>query len=111
MSDNSFHPLDALSDWEAAREASSTKPVVIFKHSSMCPTSARANGEMQDLAESDIPVYRVVVQEARNVSDAIEEALDIRHETPQVIVLSDGSPTFDASHYRVKAEAVREAAA
>lgn len=111
MSDNPFLPLDALDDWEAAREASASEPVVIFKHSSMCPTSARANDEMQDLAEGDTAVYRVVVQQARDVSDAIEEALGVRHETPQVIVLSNGSPTFDASHHRVKADAVREAAA
>jgi bacillithiol system protein YtxJ len=109
MSDTPFRPLDAVDDWAAARDASSSAPVVIFKHSSMCPTSARANEEMQTLAEGDIPVYRVVVQEAREVSDAIASELDIQHETPQVIVLSDGSPVFDTSHHRVKEDAVREA--
>jgi len=109
MSDTPFRSLDAVDDWTAARDASSSTPVVIFKHSSMCPTSARANGEMKSLAAGDIPVYRVVVQEARDVSDAIADELSIRHETPQVIVLSEGSPVFDTSHHRVKADAVREA--
>lgn len=109
MSDTSFRSLDTVQDWTAAREASSSHPVVIFKHSSMCPTSARANGEMQSLAEADVPVYRVVVQEARDVSDTIAEDLDIRHETPQVIVLSQGTTVFDTSHHRVRADAVRDA--
>lgn len=109
MSDTPFRSLDALDDWTAAREASSSQPVVIFKHSSICPTSARANDEMQSLSNADVPVYRVVVQEARDVSDAIADDLDIRHETPQVIVLSGGSPVFDTSHHRVREEAVREA--
>ncbi len=109
MSATPFRSLDAVDDWTAAREDSSSKLIVIFKHSSMCPTSARANDEMQSLAEADVPVYRVVVQEARDVSDTIADDLDIRHETPQVIVLSNGSPVFDTSHHRVRAEAVREA--
>jgi bacillithiol system protein YtxJ len=109
MSETSFRSLDTVQDWTAARKASSSHPVVIFKHSSMCPTSARANGEMQTVAEADVPVYRVVVQEARDVSDTIAEDLDIRHETPQVIVLSKGTTVFDTSHHRVRADAVRDA--
>jgi bacillithiol system protein YtxJ len=110
MSNDVFQPLTSSSDWEDALAASESAPVVVFKHSSACPTSARANGEMEGLAgEMDTPIYRVVVQDARSVSDAIADDLDVRHETPQVIVLSDGASTYDASHYRVKADDVRSA--
>ena len=109
-SDAPFHPLTSSADWNAARDASDEQPVVIFKHSSMCPTSARANQEMTALAEDEVvPVYRVVVQEHRAVSDTIADETGLRHETPQVIVLHDRSPVFDASHHRVKSDRVREA--
>lgn len=105
-----FHPLASSTDWQTALERSSSEPVLIFKHSSACPTSARANEEMETLTESgDLPIYRVVVQESREVSDRIADELGIRHESPQAILLVDGAPAFDASHHRVKADTVREA--
>ncbi|PEN15233.1 bacillithiol system redox-active protein YtxJ [Longibacter salinarum] len=110
MNTNSFRALTSAADWSEAVDASASHPVVIFKHSSMCPTSARANGEMETLAEeANVPVYRVVVQEAREISDEIANDLNLKHETPQVMVLSNGEAVFDTSHFRVKADAVRDA--
>jgi bacillithiol system protein YtxJ len=110
VSDSSFRPLSTDASWAEARSASKTQPVLVFKHSSACPVSAKAETQLQPLAEdSALPVYRLVVQESRALSDEIAEALDIRHETPQVIVLDDEAPVFDASHFDVTADAVREA--
>ncbi len=110
MSDTpSFRPLLTTDDWAEARDRSSEGPVLIFKHSNACPSSARANREMRSLVEDgDLPVYRVVVQKSRAVSDAIADETGIRHETPQVLLLEGGSAVFDASHYRVKAQRIRE---
>ncbi len=110
VSDSSFRPLSTDASWAEARSASKTQPVLVFKHSSACPVSAKAETQLQPLAEdSALPVYRLVVQESRALSDEIAEALDIRHETPQVIVLDNEAPVFDASHFDVTADAVREA--
>ena len=57
-----------------------------------------------------IPVFEVVVQSARPLSNHIETFFGIRHETPQVIVLYRGQPTFDTSHRGVTADAVHDAA-
>lgn len=109
-SDNtSFRPLETLDAWREAREQSTTRPVLIFKHSSICPTSARASEEMHRLAENrDLPVYRVVVQESRDVSDHIADETGVRHETPQALLLQDGEAVFDVSHHRVKADRLRD---
>jgi bacillithiol system protein YtxJ len=105
-----FRPLVTSSDWSDALEASDDGPVVVFKHSAACPTSARANREMMQFAdERDVPVYRVVVQESRPVSDTIEDETGVRHETPQVLVLRNRAPVFDASHYDVNADRVHNA--
>ncbi|WP_263786542.1 bacillithiol system redox-active protein YtxJ [Salinibacter grassmerensis] len=110
MSDSPFRSLSSDANWAEAQSASEDQPVLVFKHSSACPVSAKAEKQLQSLAEEgSLHVYKLVVQESRALSDEIEEALDIRHETPQAIVLDDGTPVFDASHFDVTADAVREA--
>jgi len=108
-SDRLFLPLTSDSDWTEALTQSNETPVLIFKHSSACPVSAQAQAEMTELAEDeDVPIFRVVVQENRAVSDRIESDLDVRHETPQAIVLHEKTPVFDTSHFNVTADTLRE---
>jgi len=103
-----YHTLASTSDWETALEASEDETVLIFKHSSACSVSARADQELTTLAdETDLPIYQVVVQQARAVSNEIEDALGVRHETPQAILLRDRTPVFDTSHFDVTAETIR----
>lgn len=112
-SDSPFYPLATEADWAEACADSKNAPVVLFKHSSACPVSARAESQMKQLADADDapPVYRLVVQESRALSNQIAETLGIRHETPQAIVLNDEAPVFDASHGDVTAETVQNAVA
>jgi bacillithiol system protein YtxJ len=108
MSDSPFQPLTSSSDWTSALEQSQDTPVLVFKHSSACPVSGKADGEMAELAEeAEVPVYKVVVQQNRSVSDDIEADLDVRHETPQAILLHEETPVFDTSHFNVTAESLR----
>lgn len=107
-----LHLLDAVDGLQAALTQSVTRPVVIFKHSLTCGTSAMAMEEMQDLVASDgfdTDVYVVQVQRARAVSGAIESAFGIRHESPQVLVIANGQVVWHASHFRVTAASVRAA--
>lgn len=104
-----FRPLTSETEWTEALEASSESPVLVFKHSSACPVSAQANEEMSALAaDAEVPVYKVVVQNHRAVSDAVEADLEVRHETPQAIVLRNRQPAFHTSHFDVTAETIRE---
>jgi bacillithiol system protein YtxJ len=106
-----FQPLTTLEALEDALERSQEEPILLFKHSSTCPISARADQRLQGLTEADDPpVYKLVVQDHRDVSDAIEERFGIRHESPQAILLANGAPVFHASHGNVTADAVRSAA-
>lgn len=105
---SAFRPLDSEDALDDALARSEDEPVVLFKHSNTCSLSARANREMQALTEDgDPPVYRLIVQESRALSNHIAERFDIRHESPQVIVFSGRTPAFDASHFSVSASAIR----
>jgi bacillithiol system protein YtxJ len=87
-----------------------SEPVLIFKHSSACSVSASAEDEMHRLAaKTDVPVYKLVVQRSRALSDEIAESLGVRHETPQALVLVDGEAVFDTSHFDVTVETLQDA--
>ncbi len=80
-------------------------PILIFKHSNTCPVSARAQYEIQQLEQKiDIPFYYVVVQENRDVSDAIAEQTGITHESPQTLILKHGKVQADWSHDDITAD-------
>jgi bacillithiol system protein YtxJ len=49
---------------------SQNEPVVLFKHSTTCPISARAHREMERFAGADVNI--VIVQRARELSREIE---------------------------------------
>jgi hypothetical protein len=67
------------------------------------------------MAEFAGEVSLVEVQRARELSAEIAKRLGIDHESPQVIVLSNGQVVWNASHFKITshavAEAVREAGA
>jgi bacillithiol system protein YtxJ len=82
------------------------KPVVIFKHSLTCPISASAFEQMSRY-KGDVAL--VEVQRARSLSNEIEQRLGVRHESPQIIVLRNGQVVWDASHFKITADAVADA--
>ena len=49
------------------------------------------------------------MQSHRRLSDSAAERFGIRHETPQAILLKDGRPVWNASHFRITADALTRA--
>ena len=107
-----FQTLDTEGVLQEAQERSLNEPVVLFKHSATCGTSSIARRQMLQLTEdTDPPVYELVVQTSRALSNHIAALYEITHQSPQVIVLHKGQPVFNTSHGRVKADTIREVAA
>lgn len=107
---NKFHRIRTEQEYQEAAERSTRQPVILYKHSNLCDLCFLAQAELEMLnEEGDPPIYQVVVQEARPLSNSIEATLGIRHESPQVILLYDRKPVFHASHRAVTAAAVRGA--
>ncbi len=91
---------------EELTDRSKERPVVIFKHSLTCPISAAAYQQMEQF-NGDVAL--VEVQKSRALSTEIESVLGVAHESPQVIVLSKGQVAWNASHFKITAEAVTDA--
>ena len=99
------HLKDAA-DLDAAIEESRLRPVLLFKHSRNCGVSCEALDELHTHLEQagDTATYKMVtVQTHRSLSDQTAVRLGIRHETPQAILLRDGRPVWNASHFRITA--------
>lgn len=111
MSSNGFVEIHDPESLNRFLERSTEAPVILFKHSNSCGVSALAYREMAKLSG---PVGMITVQKAREVSRDIERRFELEHETPQVLIVRDGSLVWNASHGQVRAhtvEAALEAAA
>lgn len=106
-----FRFLASLDELDRAVESSSDCPVLVFKHSPTCGVSAEAFDEIAALlAEPQpAPVYLVHVIESRQVSNAIAERFGVRHQSPQVLLMSHRQVRWTASHFHVTAEKIRRA--
>ncbi len=96
---NTTEELDGLFD------KSSEQPVFLFKHSLTCPISA---GVFEIVSGIHTDVHLVVVQHAPEVSKEVAAKTGVRHESPQAIIIKDGKPVYDASHYNVTAQAIEQ---
>ena len=101
-----FNPVSDDAALEELFARSHEEPVLLFKHSTACPISARAYKQMEGVKT---PVSIVVVQESRDVSRAVAERTGVRHETPQALVLRNGRAVWNASHFDISSDAVEQA--
>jgi bacillithiol system protein YtxJ len=85
--------------------------VVVFKHSTTCPISYVADRQMRAFQAShpEVPVFKVLVREQRDLSRQIAEWTGVIHQSPQVIVLRRGAVAGEASQGDVTEEYLEEA--
>ena len=111
-----MHPdlthLHQIAEFEHLLVESARQPVLLFKHSYSCGTSAEALDELLDHVSADKldASYAIVtVQSHRELSNAVSKRLGVRHETPQALLIRHGRVIWSASHFRVTAAAVQSA--
>ena len=79
-----------------------TGPLFIYKHSTRCSVSLFAMKRLMllDTTQNETWVYIDVVAQ-RPLSLALAEELTILHESPQLILLSEGNVLAHGSHHQV----------
>lgn len=91
-----------LSSKEKLQEAIATgEPVVVFKHSTRCSVSSMAKRNLAyDFAmlPNDTAIYYLDLIALRDISDYIAERWQVRHESPQLLVLQGDTCLYHASH-------------
>lgn len=100
-----WNEISGLEDIKNILQDSEDKPQLIYKHSHRCSVCFLAKEELENVAEklNEIAdLYMVNVVQQRDVSNAIASELDIRHESPQVLLLQDGEVSWAGSHWQIK---------
>jgi bacillithiol system protein YtxJ len=114
---------DFHQDWEILNQESQIaellqvsyeKPVVIFKHSIHCGTSAMIKHHLEtqwDFSKEELSCYYLDLINYRSVSNKVAEAFKVVHQSPQIIVLKAGEVVFNTSHLMITTTAIRKALA
>jgi bacillithiol system protein YtxJ len=79
----------------------------IFKHSTTCPTSARAAKEVAG-AKTALPVFQVNVREQRDLSSWVAETYGIEHESPQLLLIRGGKVEKVWNHYEINRDEMKD---
>ena len=104
--------LKTVEDLNSALHESRERPVLLFKHSLTCPISTRAFNELQSYLErgdTRVSCKLITVQTARDVSNEAASLLGLSHESPQAILIRNGSEVWSASHNQITASALDHA--
>lgn len=106
-----YQQLTTVEQWNQAYEGASSKPLLVFKHSTRCNVSADAHAELlrylQD-AQGGFDTVLVHVVEDRPVSNVIEEQLGVKHASPQAILIADGEVKWQATHWNITYSSLEE---
>ncbi len=94
-------------------EVSKTQPVFIFKHSTTCSVSRMALDrlERQWKPQENVPAtaYFLDLLRHRALSNQLAEVFQVRHESPQVLVIKNGRAVYHESHYGITHAALQAA--
>jgi len=90
--------LDSEKQLESIIEDSHSSPQVIFKHSTTCPISGMAKRRLEGDWSLDINPYYLDLLSFRSISNTIADKLNVRHESPQIILIKNGKAIYNESH-------------
>lgn len=81
--------------------------IILFKHSTACSISRAAYERISTGIQTGlitVPVYLIIVQEQRDLSNEIADIFNIPHASPQILVIKNTLCVFHASHTAITIE-------
>lgn len=81
------------------RNLSFSQPQVIFIHSTRCSISSMAKSRLERTeAPSGVDFYYLDLMKFRPVSDQVANDFKVWHESPQILLITNGECVYDESH-------------
>ena len=110
-----WNRLDSKDTLDKIIEESQNSPVVIFKHSTSCSISAMALNRLErswdDSEMSDVKVYFLDLISYRDISNAVAEKFSVTHQSPQILLIKNGSCVYDDSHMGINYQSLKSGVA
>ncbi|MDQ3290391.1 MAG: bacillithiol system redox-active protein YtxJ, partial [Bacteroidota bacterium] len=92
-----WNALTSGEQLESIKAESEQQPVIIFKHSTSCSISATAKSRLErqwdDAGLENVKPYYLDLLSYRSVSNQIASTFDVRHESPQLLLIRNGECT------------------
>ncbi|MFY0653648.1 MAG: bacillithiol system redox-active protein YtxJ [Cyclobacteriaceae bacterium] len=106
-----WNKLTQIETLEEIKSKSQTQPVLIYKHSTRCNISSMVLHKLERQWKPEemrnVEIYFLDLIAHRDVSNAIESDFSVRHESPQVLVITDGVCSYHDSHMGITYQALR----
>lgn len=100
-----WNELNNLQQLGQLLKDSHDKKVIIFKHSTRCSISRAAldrlerHWKQEELGE--VQPYFLDLISYREISNQIQDVLNVDHESPQLILISKGAAVYHRSHFEI----------
>ena len=92
-------PLQSESQLQEIIDKSTETPQVIFKHSTRCGVSSMVKNRLEKSEQPEnVDFHYLDLIKFRDLSNQISRNFNIRHESPQVIIVKDGRPIYEENH-------------
>ena len=107
-----WNQLETAAQLAAIKQESFEHPVLILKHSTTCSISATALGRLErnwkQEEMGDLKPYYLDLLRYRPISQQIATEFDVQHESPQVLLISNGKSIYDASHFGIRFDEIKK---
>lgn len=105
-----WNHLEDLGQLDEVIQVSTTKPVLIFKHSTTCSISRMAfkNFENEFDLASEIDIYYLDLLNFRAISNEIASRFSVIHQSPQILLIKNGVSVYNTSHENIDAAKLKE---
>lgn len=95
-------PLENEEQLQNAIQSSSESPIIIFKHSTRCFISKMALRNFEsEFAQNNIKSYLLDLINYRSISNDIARQLEIQHQSPQLLIVSNGKVIHTSTHENI----------
>ena len=99
-------PLTSLNQLDEILKDSDEKPIAIFKHSTRCVISRMALRQFEkqlNIEMSSVSLYFLDLLVYREISNEIAKRFKVHHQSPQLIILKNGTAIHQSSHHEIDA--------
>ena len=108
-------PLQTAEQLTELEALSHQQPVLIFKHSTRCSISstalARLERQWKPEQVGELTPYFLDLIAYRPISAQIADLFQVEHESPQLLLIHQGKCLYNASHFDISFEALRDSLA
>ncbi len=107
-----WNQLTDIAQLETIDRDSATQPILIFKHSTRCNISSMALARVErswNKQTTNLPApYYLDLIKHRDISNSIAERYEVEHQSPQVLVITNGRCIYSQTHSAISVEEMLE---